>query len=393
MGCVAALLTFSNLYLNCKRLAKGHFVQRVGWIRIGALGDLLVGLASLRETLDKWPQANVTVIGSSLWLQILEPGYWPQIDRIAVVEKRGNIALIHDRVDGIWVARASFTLTLKNELQSGYSAVVNTRVDSPRQGFAAFWARVPERWGAAAGAARFIYNRRGHHDGKDPLIHERDVPLLVMDEAEAFENGQHDFSGKTLSERIAVSARIRKWRGSGLPAPRRLDSSIVKQSIGSDRYFIVNPTSSRREKAWPSNRFRALLTEVEKRAFFSGVKPIVVGSKAETEWLREVAGENFLIVQPPSIGDLFDVVSGAEFLVTNTSSVQFIAASVGTKTLTLMGRARPEIWGPLGPSDRFLMGKEPLEIASMFERELKAYESIEVETVLQALVSMGPAHA
>ena len=254
-------------------------------------------------------------------------------------------------------------------MRSGYDVVFNARVDSPRQGFAAFWARVPERWGSAEGFARFIYNRCAPHDGKDPLIHERDVPLLLMDEAEAETKGDRSFHGKTLAERIVLSPRIRKWRGAGLPASRRLDSSAWKTTIGCDRYFIANPTSSRREKAWPSDRFRTLLDRLERDPDFKGVKPIVVGAPNETDWLKEIAGDHFQIVQPPTIGDLFDLVSGAEFLLTNTSSMQFIAASVGTKTLTLMGRAKPEIWGPLGPADSYVLGREPVDVESMFQRE------------------------
>ena len=364
-------------------------MQRVGWIRIGALGDLLVGLASLRETLDRWPQAAVTVVGSPLWLQILEPGYWPQIDRLAIVEKRGTEAKIFDRIAGAgrfdWVERPEAASNLRQEFSSGYDAVFNARVDSPRQGFAAFWARVPERWGSAEGLSRFIYNRRAPHDGKDPLIHERDVPLLLMDEAEAGLNHDVRFLGKSLRERIDLSPRVLKWRGAGLPCARRLDSAQFKTRLGFDRYFLVNPTSSRREKAWPPAKFRSLIEKTERAKIFPGVKPVVIGAPHETDWLREIAGDKFQIAQAASIGELFNMVAGAEFLLTNTSSMQFIAASTGTRTLTLMGRARPEIWGPLGPSDQFVIGTEPKEIESIFERELQAYESIDVETVLKSL--------
>lgn len=358
-------------------------MQRVGWIRIGALGDLLVGLASLRETLNKWPNAKVSVVGPKLWLQLIEPGCWPQLDRIVVVEKRGRAAEIFEIRDGRWEPIG--VRRLREEFAAGYDVVFNARVDSPRQGFAAFWARVPERWGSAHGLPSFIYNRRAPHDGKDPLIHERDVPLLVMDEAEAIACGDRKFKGRNLAERIARSPRIAKWRSAGLPAPRRIDGESLRGELGCDRYFIVNPTSSRREKAWPPAKFRELLQVIQSSGDFRGVFPIVVGSPAETDWLGEVAGKEFRIVQPSSIGALFNVVAGADFLLTNTSSVQFIAAAVGTKTLTLMGRAKPEIWGPLGPSDRFLLGTEPANVESMFERELKAYESISVTSVLETL--------
>ncbi len=358
-------------------------MQRVGWIRIGALGDLLVGLASLRETLDKWPNAKVSIVGPKLWLQLIEPGYWMQIDRIAVVEKRGKTADIFEIENGSWVQSSS--RTLRDEMAI-CDVVFNARVDSARQGFAALFAGVSERWGSGAGLANFIYNRRATHDGKDPLIHERDVPLLLMDEAEAREKGDPTFLRRNLKDRIELSPRIRKWRKAGLPASMRLNSDFVKDSkCGIERYFVVNPTSSRREKAWPAQQFAELLRRIRDQSEFPGLTPIVVGSPTETEWLQEVAGEDFKIIQPVSLGDLFHVIAGAEFLLTNTSSVQFVAASVGTKTLTLMGRAKPEIWGPLGPSDRFLLGKEPLDVDSIFERELKAYESISLHSVLTAL--------
>jgi ADP-heptose:LPS heptosyltransferase len=369
-------------------LTVGGIVRRVGWIRIGALGDLLVGLASLRETLDMWPEARVSVVGPKLWLQLIEPGYWSRVDRIVVIEKRGTSADCYEIKDGSWSLLA--TKSLRQEFGDGYDVVFNARVDSPRQGFAAFWARVPERWGSAAGLPNLIYNRRAPHDGKDPLIHERDVPLLLMDEAEASASGDRKFSKATLAERIAASPRIAKWRGAGLPAPRRIDGESLRVELGADRYFVVNPTSSRREKAWPAGKFRELLETIRENGDFGGVMPIVVGAPSETEWLREVAGDDFRMIQPSSIGALFNVIAGAELLLTNTSSVQFIAASVGTRTLTLMGRAKPEIWGPLGPSDRFLLGVEPLEIDSMFDRELRAYESISVQSVLETLRTLSP---
>ena len=53
-----------------------------------------------------------------------------------------------------------------------------------------------------------------------------------------------------------------------------------------------------------------------------------------------------------------------------------------------MGRAIPEIWGPLGPKDKIVRGVEPNEIADMFIREQRAYESIVVRQVREALMSL-----
>lgn len=352
-------------------------MQRVGWIRTGALGDLLVGLASLKETLELWQEAKVTVVGPRLWLQVLEPGAWPQIDRVLVIERKATLGEVHECKTGAW-AKTAEARTLREEF-SDYDAVFNTRVDSPREGFPAFWSRVPQRWGTAEGLAKWIYTHRGTHFGKDPLIHERDVPLLLMDEA----SGAVAASGvllraiPDLSGKIAASPRIAKWRKLGLPCPRRLElgaASVARQGV------LVNPTSSRREKAWPAAKFRELLPKLRERV--GSVR--VLGAPNETEWLREVAGHEFEIVQPKGIGELFETVSKASALLTNTSSVQFIAAATSTPTVTLMGRARPEIWGPLGPDDQVVRGEEPSGVEDLFERERLAYESIRVEAVLAA---------
>ncbi len=371
--------------------AAGGFVQRVGWIRMGALGDLLVGLASLREVIDRWPGSRVSVIGPKLWLEILEPGFWPEIDRIVVIERKNPAAKVYElNIAGkssdlgderqTWSLVSAAEWTLRSEMASGYEVVFNTRVDSPREAFPSFFARVPERWGAAKGLERFIYTRRGSHYGKDPLLHERDVPLLLQDE---IESNQRLSSFPTLAQRIENSPRIEKWRKQGLPCPR-----AAPKNTSAPKTLLVNPTSSRREKAWPSQRFRELLKVLKPLPELSGVEIKVLGAPAETDWLQEVASEGFQIAQPSSIGELFKTVAGADLLLTNTSSVQFIAAATATPVLTLMGRARPEIWGPLGPKDVVVRGVEPLDVESLFEREKLAYESIAVDQVKAALIHM-----
>lgn len=367
----------------------GGFVQRVGWIRMGALGDLLVGLASLREVIDRWPGAKVSVIGPKLWLEILEPGFWPEIDRVVVIERKKAAASIYKLTDKVqsrdtvsnglqWTVVSSVDWTLSKEMGAGYSVIFNTRVDSPREAFPAFWARVPERWGSASGLARFVYTHRGTHYGKDPLLHERDVPLLLQDEI-ADRSSLAKYS--TLQSRIENSPRIAKWRKKGLPCPRE-----VSKIRSGARVLLVNPTSSRREKAWPSQKFYELLQKLKTLPQLGDVELRVVGAPSETTWLNEVSRGEFPVVQPQNIGELFSVVAKASLLLTNTSSVQFVAAASSTPVVTLMGRARPEIWGPLGPKDLVIRGSEPVNVESLFEREQKAYESISLEEVKAAVL-------
>lgn len=371
-------------------------MRRVAWVRVGALGDLLVGLAGLEEALSKWPEHRFSIVGSKLWLEILEPGRFPQIDRLVLVPKRENQAEVFalaKNAEGHPEWKPQGASTLYREYRQ-CDVLFNTRVDSPRQAIPALFARVGERWGAAAGMASWVYNHRAPHDGKDPLIHERDVPLLLMDEAEESDKTGTRGNLRSLEERQRLSRRINSWRGRGLPCPRTILDTDIERVVGCNRghYALVNPTSSRREKAWPSEKYRQLVQALRLRAADSKdgnpYEILVIGSPTETAWLEEVAREaDVRVLQPQNIGDLFCAVAGARWLLSNTSSVQFIAASVQTRVLTLMGVADPRIWGPLGAHDRWIRGSDYLktEIADLFERERKAYEVIPVDRVIEEL--------
>lgn len=354
-------------------------MRRVAWIRTGALGDLLVGSAGLFEALQMFPEAEVTVVGSALWLQILKPGFFKQIDQIAVIDKKSTTARIYSSVNGEWQESGSQHLF---QLFRTVDVVVNSRPESIRQAAWSFLARVPERWGAARGSQAWVYNRRGVFNGKDPLIHERDVPLLMMDEIEK----KVDLK-LSLSERIKQSPRIQFWRQQGLPRifPARPISRNSKPTI------LINPTSSRREKAWPAEKFARLYELLKEVGKFD---VLILGSPNETEWLLEVTrGSHENLLQPRSVQDLATVVAEAKLLITNTSSVQFIAAAVGTTTLTLMGQAKASIWGPLGKKDQFVRGQDQQEsdllmISDLFLREQTAYSLIKVESVYKKVFEL-----
>jgi len=367
-------------------------IKRAAWIRVGALGDLLVGLASLAEMHEFFPAARVMVVGPRLWLEIIQASHFPWIDSIAVIERRKTSALIYRNTGAGW-AQEGNAQELRMVLR-GFDAVVNTNIDSTRYAWEAFRAGVQTRIGSAPSLASLLYTHSSPFFGKDPLVHERDVPLLLMEFATS---GAQRFLRSTAQNRcvldhwIATSELVKKWRQHGLPAAKTpLNETVTKLAPSlKGRYVLVNPTSSRREKAWPSASFKALIEKIEAPFSEKGIHIAVIGSGQETDWLREVAGSRFAIVQPATIGELQDVVHHAEALVTNTSSMQFIAASCGTKTLTLMGRARPEIWGPLGPKDHYILGQPPNDLAhDIFSQELEGYRSISVEAVADKLTEM-----
>jgi hypothetical protein len=63
----------------------------------------------------------------------------------------------------------------------------------------------------------------------------------------------------------------------------------------------------------------------------------------------------------------------------------------GTPTLTLMGRARAEIWGPIGTCDRYVSPavlQNDTDVTDIFAEEQRAYESIAIETVAPVFLKL-----
>jgi ADP-heptose:LPS heptosyltransferase len=364
-------------------MISGGFVRRVAWVRVGALGDLVVGLAGLAECMQRFSDAELVVVGSKLWTEILHPAAWPGVVAIEVVDRRGGLAQRYEVEADVWVSRGE-----PRALRSAWSdcdVVVDTRVDSLRFAVEAWRAGVPERWGMAPPWAAWIFTHAAPHFGKDPLLHERDVPLLILDAARrGLARFRSEGSAEALDRSVKLSPGIARWRLLGLPAlckaDQEVESKIAAKEVGArNSFYVLNPTSSRREKAWPSAKYREFLQSRP-----ADEKWLVVGSPSETDWLREVALNADQIVQPASIGELFEVLSRACGLLTNTSSLQFVAASAGCPVLTLMGRADPRIWGPVGPKDLFVRGREPSDVEDLFERERRAYDAISVDEVHKA---------
>jgi len=360
-------------------------LKKVAFVRGGAVGDVTVGLAALREMKNFFPSAKITVIGSATWIGLLEPSVWPEIERIAVVEKKSQIARVLVRSGDEWAVQIE-AIPLKKIFET-CDGVVNTNLDSLRFAVAALRARVRVRIGSAPAHLSWVYTHSSPWLGKNPLIHERDAALFILEFATSC---RRRFFRSTRANRQCLSAWLQdsallgKWRGLGLPAAKipNLPRAEKLTARKINTYLLVNPTSSRRTNTWPSDRFYELLISCRNEFASANIEPLILGAPNETTWLQEVAKSGFRIVQPAGFRELQDVLAGATALLTNTSSLQFVAASTKTPVFTIMGRGIPEIWGPLGSEDQIIRGRPPAHLDDkIFEQELAAYESLSVEEV------------
>lgn len=361
-------------------------VPQVLWIRVGALGDLLISTAALEETFKRFPDSQVWVLGDKFWLELLEPGQWPRLNGV-ILRKKGNKGQLYVPASRTGWKREGEARPL------GYfyrrtQATVNLRIESYRFAWGPWRARVPIRIGSCPWPMKWLYTHWSPWLGKEPALHERDWYLAVT---RAPRRTWRPL-GKLLDNRKLYANATERPRG-GLPRLKEPDRSTVTRLTGQNsrhapaqykRYWLINPTSSRIEKAWPAEKFRELALRLAPKLREQGQTLLVLGAPNETAWLERVAGNELQIVQPPTLGELIDVVAGANILITNTSSVQFIAASTKTPSLTLMGRSSPVRWGPVGAQDVVVKGKIPEGgHPDLFLEERLAYESITVEQVLR----------
>lgn len=329
---------------------------------MGALGDLLVSLKALDTAFHRFPNAKFWIIGSKLWTEILDPRVWPRIDGILISENGKNGSFYEPRIDK-WILRSPF-LTCQ-ELYRQADATVNLRIESYRFAWGPWRALVPTRIGSCQRHMRWLYTHWFPWLGKEPAIHERDW----YDSVSKAQRGM-SFSPLKFSDPKKV----------GLPELTIEDKGRSEWLWGLQhkQFVLINPTASRVEKAWPKEKFRDLVRELSPKA-----QIIVTGSPLESEWLHFVADGKARVIQPENLKDLFDLVRAAQFLVCNTSSLQFVAAAQKTKALVLMGLSTPRRWGPLGPEDIVVEAPEKStdEKINLFERERQAYASIPFEVV------------
>ena len=385
-------------------------INKIIFLRLGAVGDLLVSTAALAEVCRFFPQAKISVVGPKIWTQILHPKQWPQVEQIFVVEKNSkwgtkffpNNSLPNEFILSfphlLWKSPGAPEQERVSEWSADFDLIVNLRLESTR--FAWRTRKLRYRLGTAPWPLQFLYSHWSPWLGRDPIFHERDRLLEVLEApfreglnfqtvVRAKEQLRFKQSGfknikvdpyKVLHPQQNPNSLSYKWRERGLPSllPEHQRRARTNQ-------IFINPTASRWEKAWHPEKFRAFALELRRTR--SNFEVVILGAPNETEWLQKVAGSDFAIVQPKNFWELQLELSGAAALIANCSSSQFFANTTETPVCTLHGRTFPARWGPLRPIDLSICGKVPPNPpVDLFLEDFAAYESLEPESVLRQVL-------
>ncbi|WP_397599720.1 glycosyltransferase family 9 protein [Silvanigrella sp.] len=310
----------------------------------GALGDLLVSTAAIFELANLYPKAKFTLIGSELWKDILIPIYWQHISHILEIKNKkfSKIKLLKsNKQNNSWDLEKT-NKTFKQILLE-HQISIDLRSESVRFSLKSFLYGIPIRIGASKN--KYVKRLFTHFilRDKNKEVHERDRYLDIL----------------SSINKEYIDKRKEFWKKEGLPPLKWFPSDYQEHVnlLNKKKIILINPTASIREKAWESKKFRELALKLKEMD--TEIK--IIGSPKETEWLKEVAQDDFSIIQPDNILSLVNIVERSSLLITNTSSMQFIAAGTSTPTLTLMGSASPERWGALGSGSYCLKMNENQE--------------------------------
>jgi ADP-heptose:LPS heptosyltransferase len=171
-------------WLVASDAAQAMTVDRVAWIRVGALGDLLVAMACLKEMENFFPKAKVTVFGPKLWLELLDSRLWKNVDSVVVIVDGENGQKFTPN-EGTWITTGEPPQKL-SEFMKGCQVSVNLRVESLRYAWPALFAGVTHRFGTCEPSMRWLYSQWSPWLGKDPIIHERDRMLEILEVPKGF---------------------------------------------------------------------------------------------------------------------------------------------------------------------------------------------------------------
>lgn len=334
----------------------------------GAIGDWLVATAAIREC-QSLPGTKA-LMGPAFLVNLLSPQLWSFLDELWVPssDKKIYSKYIKSPCHQYWVA--SDIKLSPFQILLNYSGIINLRYESIRMSTLAFLAGIKIRVGSTHSWASWQFTHSVKWLGYSAPMHERDRNFQVM--------GGHPL----------LNQAIYAWKDQFLPVLREIQSeTLIKYKLTTKNYILINPTASRREKAWDSKNFRMLVDRLKSMTMFE-VK--IIGAPNETNWLREVASDPGQMIQPQSLADLYDIVGQAQLLITNVSSMQFMAASTQTPTFVIAGAADLVVWGPLGNQAQFIQASRPqgksfLKL-SKIEKEIVMHQKLSVEDVLKALM-------
>lgn len=351
--------------------------KRIGVLRVGMVGDVLVALPAVRALRARYPSAKLIWLtspgpqGAPGWTELAERNesdeqlIWHTTDLESKAGRRSLLVRLRlARLDRVFVLpqdRTTFTSELRRLVAlrlAGVRGVRGVRI--------AVASGLPWPLGKLLGRA---------FDRGVPGPREADRLLLGV--------------GASPPSRPPIRGRDDVGRAPQVAA--RLDSLLRE---GHGPWLAISPGAKLAKKRWPAESF----VEIARRWIDRGGRIVLLGAPGERALADSIAEEARRDRDPAAVLQLageLDLRGSAEVLrrcslaLANDSGAMHLAAELGIPGAGLFsGMDRPGVWDPVLGSIRALRGSAPC--APCFERacllDRACLREIGVETVWQALL-------
>ena len=294
-------------------------IRRIAILRALQIGDLLLAVPALRAIRDRFPRAEITLIGLP-WAEDFARRFARYVDRFVAFPGYPGIAeapYAPDRAARFFADQRAYGYDLAIQMHGNGAASNGFCVALAARLTAGYYAdQQPEGLAIAASYPDSSHEIARNLDlarmlGATCLTSALEFPLQLKDTAEA----------ARLLRPIA-----------GLPQP----------------WIGLHAGARAPSRRWPAERFAAVAVELARR---EGATIILTGGPDEVETARAVAGvmgcELLNLSGRTSLGGLAAVIRRLDLYITNDTGPSHLAEAVGTPSITLFGPADPHRWAPL----------------------------------------------
>lgn len=277
-------------------------MDRILVLRGGALGDFLVTLPALALLRERWPGAEIHLVGNATAAQL--------------ALARGLVSAVHSQHEARWSA-----LYGAGPLPPAFA------------GWLAEFDLVLSYWPDPDGALRACFPRRARQTFLSADAMPRVAPAAAHYCAPLAELGLRP---------AEFLFRLRPLAGSAEREPRP--------------QITVHPGSGSRRKNWPPDRWLELLPQLP------GPVTLVLGEAEQHDWPVTVAPAVFRITCAP-LETLVEHLAATRLFLGHDSGISHLAAACGAPCLLLFGPTDPAVWAPPSPETRVL--RPPAGLAAL----------------------------
>lgn len=286
--------------------------DRILFIRLSALGDVLLATPAVRALKKRFPSACIHWLVEKPYMPLLAGN--PHVEPLAY-HKRGT----HQGASGLWKLRRQLG-------EARYDLVVDLQ-GKPRTWLLRSAGRTSHavRKRTAGQALLALVG----HDPPRAALHAVDQYLQALEPLGVEPDGRHMDLMITESMRVEADPVVR--------------GSPIGLSVAT-RW----PT-----KDWPVERWAALAQQLVKQ----GEQVLLLGGPGEAramEGVRAAVGEPIRDTAALSVGGLAAAVARCKAVVSGDSGPVHMASAVGTPVVALFGPTSPQRWGPISPRSRVI---------------------------------------